>query len=687
MIAAIERANVQHGLEIMSADDSVEYASLPLPVQREAEAWMDALYDAIHGPRRGRGKALAHAAQIMRVSSDTARRKYTRYRQMGWRGLVNWAKAGGPDAGIPVETIRWIKGHAENFGGNFRRAYDAVIAWWKAGNDIPGYAEWPKPTAKGHPLGWSYENMILVAGLSTVEKRLARVGRASAKSCMPLIITTRVGLEPGRIYVWDDVWHDLLASMLGLNKETVRALELCCMDVFSACKIAYGIKPRIRDEVTGKRINLRDTDMRFFAAYVFTQIGYHEDGCINSVEHGTAAFSDELEKLLFDKSQGKITFNRSGIEDAPAILGGWHGKKHGNFRLKALLESSHNLSHNYLRFLPGQTGSNGRVDAPEELAGRQSAYGQLVRAFDEAIDGQPVERIQWLLESLQTPFIPFYLYARMVDFVYKIIDTRKHHDLEGWEEAGLVSGQFRLAPTDTNWIDDSTLRNVDPDKRKAIEAIVQANAGFHNWRRMSPREVWNQRQLKRLGDHLIPAICGEQLAVERSVTKRGTFEIDDKDVSPSTMVFVARAVDSYGRDIMLRDNETYATYLNPFDSNKLFICDASLRYVGVCTRQVVVSRADTEALVRSMGEASHNEAVRLQDYRMRHAPDAEDAEAMLKHNAAAIKRITSGKAVTKSEKAKASALKQFEAPDLLSGDERNDQDFAEKGNISASILL
>ncbi len=632
-------------------DDSIEMATLPAESLTEMRRWMDALKPAIDGPRAGRGKRISEAAQVMGVSLKTARRKFDLYKATGWRGLVNWAKAGTRDVGIPVETVRWLKGLCENYGGNFRRAYDTALGSWRCGTPVPGYHEWPKPGVYGRPAGWSYANLQRIAGPTQAEKRLARIGRSAAKSCMPLVITTRVGLHPGQIVMADDLWHDIDTSMIGINKALVRPIELCMLDLFSASKICYGIKPRIRDEVTGKRVNLKESDMRFMLAYWATQIGYWPEGCQLVLEHGTAAASDDVEKLLSDHSGGKIVCNRSGIEDKPAILGAWRGNQHGNFRLKAALESSHNLPHNYARYLAGQTGSNSREDRPEEHSGREASFNALVRAIDAVIETQPADRIAWLLENIRPQFPPYFLYTRIVDMLYKMIDQRHNHDLEGWEEAGLISGQYRLAINDLTWFDDSTLSAVDPERRAAIEAIVNSNAGLHQWRKQSPAEVWAQRSpLKKLGDHMIPMLCGQDLAVERKVTKRGTFELDDKEISPSTMVFVAIAQNPYGHKVLLEDEETYNTFVNPFDPTKLFVCDARLRYIGVCTRQVAVSRADTHAIVRAMGEAAHNESVRLAEYRLRHESEADDAEAIRSQNAMALKKITSGAAVTRAEK-------------------------------------
>lgn len=636
-----------------SENDSVHLATLPDAVHFDVRRWMDALRPAIECGRKGRGEMIAKAAERMGVSEKTARRKYDLYRAMNWRGLVDWRKAGSTETRLPVETVRWLKGLCENFGGNFRRAYDAAMCHWRTGAPVPGYAESPPASVYGWPAGWSYDNLQRLAGLQYVEKRLARVGRAAAKNAMPLVITTRVGLHCGQIYMFDDVWHDIQTHMIGINRDPIRPLELCCLDLFSASKVAYGLKPRIRDEATGKRVNLRESDMRFILAYVMTQLGYWHEGCQLAGEHGTAAISEQIEKDLYDHSKGKITVVRSGIEDRPAILGAWRGNQHGNFRLKAALESSHNLPHNYARYLQGQTGSNSRTDSPEELSGRTAEFNSLVKAIDAAIVNQPADRIAWLLENIRAPFIPFYVYTRMVEMLYRIIDHRTDHDLEGWEDAGLQKGQYRLSNEDVRWIDDSTLQAVEPERLAAIKAIVDSNPGFHKWRKMSPAEVWNQRSLRRMGEHMIPIICGRDLAVERKVTKRGTFEIEDREVSPSTMVFIARAMNPFGHTVLLEDQETYNTFINPFDSNKLFVCDARMRYVGVCTRQVAVSRADTHAMVRAMGEAAHNEAVRLAEYRLRHDDQAEEAEALRAQNAVAIRKITSGAPVTAEERAQA----------------------------------
>jgi hypothetical protein len=84
------------------------------------------------------------------------------------------------------------------------------------------------------------------------------------------------------------------------------------------------------------------------------------------VEHGTAAIPPALELILCVLSGGEVRDGkivraglirvlRSGIQGGTAFAGGFPTLGKGNFRFKAGWESMHNLKHNGLANLPGQT--------------------------------------------------------------------------------------------------------------------------------------------------------------------------------------------------------------------------------------------------------------------------------------------------------------------------------------------
>lgn len=629
---------------IEQTPEDMLFSRLKLPVQNKARELEKLLLPILQAGKKGRGKRIAALAAQLGKSPVRVRALFDAYREGGRMALVDKKRAGVALRGsVPAALVQFVKALMEKEGANLRQAYGKVLTLWKLGKPIPGYSYPPPATITGLPAGWSINTFYRLCEVTTYDRTLVRIGRAAAKSFLPPLNTTRAKLRCGQIYMFDDVWHDIHTHELGINRAPVRPLELCCLDLFSASKVAYGLFPRRTDEDTGMRINLRDSHMRFLTAFVLTQIGFHPGGCRLIVEHGTAAVSTELEELLHRESGGLITISRGGIQDAPALLGAWGGPKRGNFRVKAALESIHRLPHFWAKSLPGQMGSNSRTDRPEELTGREAELKRLDTALVKAIAaGTSIEHIATFLEQLSAPFLPFAVYQRIIADIYRLIDNRKEHDLEGWETAELTTGEFRLKLESPEWLPDAMFDKLaDPEIHGQLAALISANAGFHRNRKLSPAEVWQseRKYLKRLPPFTIPVLLGEENAREAVVQANGTFKIEDRAISLSPLIYIARARDLFGNEILLRHGQTYKVFCNPFDGERLFVCDAKLRPVGICSRHVSISDADMDAIRAAQVQQAREENVRLQPYQLRHAPDAAAAAATREQNNRAIAEL------------------------------------------------
>lgn len=616
--------------------------------QHEVKSWLDALAPVLEGPRAGRNARLAIAAQRMSVPLRTARNKFDALQREGWRGLADkrrraeGKKMSDMDcANLPL-FAEWVKGLSENYGGNVRQAWRGAVALWKSalktGGKIPGYAEVPEPGLNGLPQGWSYPNFSRVAKLTRYERTMSAIGRSAARCHAPMVIRTRMGLRVGEAYMIDDVWHDVDCHMLGSQKQFIRPMELAVIDVFSAFKCAYGLKPRLKDEVTGKRINLRDNDMRLLTAHLFCNVGYNPDRCLVFAEHGTAKVKATIADLLSEFSGGAIRVVEGGIQDKPAIFGAWEGKQAGNPRLKSALESSHRLPHFGAKYLPGQTGGDSRNNLPEDHHGRERFFEEECRMVETVLQRVGPERAAWYLNEFQSPVLSYYAYAQWVDDYYKIIHAFSDHELEGWERSGLMISGFRSSLAPTSFFQYSELASLPQDEAIAIRAILASNPQLNVSRRMCRAEVWNsgRRGLKRLPAEVFPMIVGKDLAVERKVAD-GAIRFENAEVARDfRFCYPAIGTDVRGLEIRLRDGESYNTVLNPFDTSKLFILDAGFRFICTLAEQIVSNHADMDNIQRAMGQASHAEAVALLPYRMRHADKEGEVERMKAHNKAIL---------------------------------------------------
>ncbi len=649
-----------------------DYAALPDGVRKEVRSWLTELTPIADKTFEGKlESALKQIADRMGTSLPTVRRKLYGLRDKNWRGLVNWAKVPKVQK-LPPAFIDFWKKLCEDNQRNCRTAYKILIHKWRNTDEaVPGYENPPPAAVGGIPFGWSYRNLMRYAP-SQFELISARQGRTAAASCRPLVYTTRVGLECGQFYLFDDLEHDIKVNFVGVNKQALRPLELCALDLFSGCKIAYGVKPTIEGD-DGAKQKLKEKDMRFLLAYILTEIGYRRDGTTLVVEHGTAAIRDDIEQTLFNCTGGAVRVQRSGIEGAPALLGWYDGRGKGNFRMKAALESHHSLVHNVTAQLPGQMGLS-RDRSPEELHGREHVNKLLLKAAETL----PPEKAA----LIKFPFLYHQQFCQILDHIYRVINCRYEHDLEGFETAGLVAQEYRIDTKSKQWLPAESLSKLSPEQFNAVSQLIQL-PGLTRCRKLSPHEVWNngRRDLVKLPVWNIPDILGKDLAVELKVNDAGEFSFEDRELGSQPFRYLARAVNKDGHEILLRDGEAYQAFVNPFSLSQLVVCSALGGFIGICRRLEAPSRDDEEKLFKAMGDAAHSEVVRLGEYRARHADDVAQKHADEAWN----RKVLAGAPVLPEEKEKEKALRKYQPANLLD-EEKQDSDFVEEDCSAAKLL-
>ncbi len=619
-------------------DDRPYYASLPQRVRQETDLWQEVMSSVCAAPRPLREIAVQarRLAGLRGFGKKNIINKYYAFkRTRSWRVFVNRSKLSRKEVSLPEEFIEHWKALCERNQRKSRPAWRGLINAWRHGAEIPGYPVRPPAGIGGVPDGWGYRNLMRCAP-TPFELAAARIGRSAAAGCRPLVFTTRVGLAPGQFLVFDDLEHDVKVNFLGVNRKAMRPLELCCLDLFSGCKIAWGMKPTIEDD--GIKQKLKEHEMRFLLAYVLTRVGYRPEGTTLMAEHGTAAIREDVEKIICDASDGAITVARSGIEGAAALV--YEGRGKGHSRFKAALESHHNLAHNELAAAEGQMGKD-RDHSPEELHGRETHNNMLMKA----ISFLPPERAM----LLRMPFWEFNVFMRFAGEVYEKINARDWHELEGWVESGLIAHEFRLGD-DSPWMRAERLLAAPESERQAIATLIQ-RPGWSRIRKLSPAEVWDggRGRLAQLPGYLAPQIIGQENGVERKVGKNGLFEFEDRNLGPGTFRYLARAHKPDGTDEDLAAEETLLTFCNPFDPGVLHVCRAGSgrgAYIGCCKRWESVTRTDLDTLHRQMGAAAAEETRRLLPFRARHQEEMRRRTADAKWNTA----VLTGKPVTVAEK-------------------------------------
>lgn len=581
---------------------------------------------------------LKRAAKAMNVSYGSARRIWDKCLVEGWRGAIDLrSQQRADESSVPPRFWQYFKTMCEKEARSCSSAFNHIVLEWQMHKDLPGYDEWPPPSPLTDlPAGWSIANFMRHAP-TRYELKAMRIGRSAAAEDRPLILTTREGLEVGQIVMFDDMWHNMLCNWVGVAKEGIRPLELCCHDVASACRCLHLLRPRVRDAETGKYHNITEKDMRLMVVAYLYLIGWRPEGTFFTVEGGTATIRDtgpfaEFAHMLKMVTGGAVKIIRGGIQDASTVMGGWTGLKRGNPRLKASLESLHRLYQDSVGLLPGQTGSNNRENKPERLAGMDAYNEQLLREVDKL----PVARLAEMVELLRFPYPHWLDYTGIVRDCYRWTNNRKLHKLEGWEANKWIAQEYRMEPDSDLWLPKENLLALPAPRQDAIMALIE-QPGYTRIRKLSPLEVHNdgRRRLNRLRPEHVPMLLGPDLAVERRLDKHYCFVIQGHEyglVEPLRYP-AARVRNVLGQDVILDPSRPYAVFPLPADMDHLFVCDTDLRFIGVCDRQVPVSRAKMDEIHRAIGQAEHARVALDAPLRARHQEEATDREQMIAHNA------------------------------------------------------
>jgi len=587
--------------------EAVEFVGLPLGIQREVRLLIEEFSRIVPGKTNVSKACEAIAARLNHCrgyTTRTVRRKYYAYRNSGdWRVLVDQVRAGWREVkSLPKAFIEFWRSLCEEYQRKDKPAHRALLHIWRTHRhpitkkfltEIPGYSTWPAVGETGrHPDGWSYGNLNQHSPTG-FEKALVRSGRAAAASHRPLVYTTRADLWVGSHYMPDDLWHDNFVNVLDTGTSG-RPLEFGMADLYSACKFAWGMRVRTENLATGQMEGLKESMMRYLLASVLAREGYSERGTIIVAEHGTAAVREELEKLLYDFSGGKIVVRRSGMDGAADALGIYAGRGKGNFRIKAAYESSHNLVHNDFASLPAQTGMS--VERrPEGLHGLLKDNDTLLMAMLGLREERPD-----LAELLQFSMLEFGQFLALAMELYDRINSRTEHALEGWRA------------------------NVIPVKR----------GDRWRFRRMSPKEVWQRGRsaLRKFSPAAIAAILGPDLGIPRKI-KSAVTQVQDKLTETDPMLFDTHEL-SAGE---------YVLVVNPFLPDRLFVFDTAGRFVAACPRAARVSPNDVDALRERYRETKRIEAELSKGVRARGVAQVRAAIARAKNNIAVLAEAQAGR--------------------------------------------
>jgi len=606
--------NLQPIMASIRPHDAAEFASLPQEIKDYVLDMLGIIRDAslCERPRLRLAEAAALNCHKGRGWSLKAieRKFYALRNTRDWRCLIDRAKTSGGRKRkwlTPAVIDAW-RGYCDQHKCSLKTAWLHIVAAYRSGKAI-GDVDWrmvweSHPDLMGQPMpalcppkmpipeGWSYYNLMRHKPTS-IEQAYARKGVHAAMKLSSRVHTTRADLPVGAQYEFDDMWHNCLVQRPGYPK-LVRPLELACIDVSSAHKVAFGLKPRLEDE-NGKRENIKEADMRYLVAHVLCNIGFHRDGCLLLVEGGTAAIKKSLATALKELSGGLVEVSTSGV-DRRVPIDKWGYETKGNADHKAHIESWHNLAQNRLDNLPAFVGRNSRLDKPEDHEALLKVVNKLLAAQCTLPDH--------LRDKLVFPVLDWSTFSEVVHEVYAQIGHSNDHQLEGWD--GRTERQWKCHAADW-WHSECEFLRIPAEAQTAIAPLIQQD-GFHRIAKMSRRQWWDQGQseLVRLPDWAVTVICGVDLAEARPCPVAEVCFVN-KEIDPAPMIYrLATCVNADGEKVALREGWMYRWMINPFDPRVVFVMEVTGKYVGKCLRIDAIDRQDIKAISEEW-KATRNE--------------------------------------------------------------------------------
>lgn len=616
-----------------------QFAEVPLDLRPKIQRWLRAFESVDLAAGIGRG--IARVAEIMGESPATARRMYDSLKKGGghWSALVDNRRVRKTDDNARTssrEFRNFITALAEKHQRKSKPAYRKFLQAWASRETIPGFLDfpgWPNPP-------FTYRTFARIIQAETDRRKLIslRISTSSKSGAgLAQVFGTRVGLWPGAVYQFDDVWHDNYVTV-GRNPVPTRVIELGALDLFSGCRFHWGAKPRM-PKAGGGMENLKEREMRFFLAGVLWNHGVSPRGTRLMVEHGTAAIRGDIEALLHDSGLG-IMVDRQPIEGRQAALCGfWKGSEGGNYRAKAALESVHNLMHNDLAHLALQSGSPSSGLKAPVVTERQLAY--IERVLTDVLKKVPHRADLLRLPSLDfySQFIPF-----LTDYYQIGLNGRTDHELQGWDELDFMVTEYTALPGSGQYLTGCQYLALPAASQAIIREASKASPKEWTRRRaLSPSEVWEtgKRDLRPVPAPLICDILGKDLG--REVKVSGSYiRFSDLDIAAEELIYQARVHHLNGAQRELRDGEKFFAFANPFASDTLFLLDANDRYLGHCRLEQRVTATDRTSLILAAGAKAHRNAEILAPLRMRHEEEVIEAQSMREHN----KRVLDGSPVT-----------------------------------------
>ena len=230
---------------------------------------------------------------------------------------------------------------------------------WADGKDVPGLGAWPQwwvrqfgghhalpPRAPEFPFS---DRVFYNKAPAKAERALGVRGKAEARKFLPHQVRDTSTLEPGRIYVSDDVRLDFLC-VDDLTGKVTECKAYILMEWGTRYIPAFVLRP-------ANAILAQDVDAMVARGLQALGIG-RDYTTFLYFERGTVACSPVAQQLYERASNGRIKIIRAGLNGGSRWPGAAKDRSSGHWMGKGVIESFMRRLHLLLREAPGQRGSS-----------------------------------------------------------------------------------------------------------------------------------------------------------------------------------------------------------------------------------------------------------------------------------------------------------------------------------------
>lgn len=388
---------------------------------------------------------------------------------------------------------------------------------------IPGYLTPPLDSAESryrYPFGWSQRQLNEIKP-TTYQAAEGRIGRHKSRELLPPVLTTRIGLHPGEVYLFDDQYYDL---MVHWGDKPVRPVGLNALCLASGCDVIRGIRPELSDNPEGEK-SLTRRDTVWLTIDLLSNEGYYRDRCRLVFESGTSSLDQEFIDHLSLATDRRVTVDIGEV--SKDVVRGVLLPSKGNPRFKAARESWFNLLRNRMGALPLALGMD-RHHKPED--------SDRLTAEDHYLLSVATELGPDALASIMTEGLPWSRFFPIAQRISESINLRTDHNLEGWGTEGRERVMFRLG---SEWIDEREYLRLAPDTRALIVHRMREGEVVSRVEKLSPREVFEsgRSNLLKISPFRWHLLIPKKYAIARTVPANRQLTIDRRDYGPEAIHF------------------------------------------------------------------------------------------------------------------------------------------------------